>query len=83
MLGLVVGIAYTTYIVKYHFGGGACHCFGGREVMKKGWCDKIYPFVGTLSAEDNCYQQYEWIALIQFSFGYGHGLLEVGDDFIV
>ena len=51
--------------------------------MKKGWCDKIYPFVGTLGAEDNGNQQFERIAVIQFRFRYGHGLLEVGNDFIV
>ena len=51
--------------------------------MKKGRSDEVHPFVGALGAEDDRYQQFERVAIVQFRFGYGHGFFKIGNDFVV
>ena len=36
--------------------------------------------IGTLCAEDDSYQQFKRVAIVQFRFGYGHGRLKIFNE---
>lgn len=77
VFGFVVGVGDGTDVFVDDFRCGQSHCLGIGIVFEEFWGDEVDALVGALCAEDDGYEQLEWIAVVQFCFCFRHCLAEV------
>ena len=81
--GFVVGVRYASYVLVDDLGCGLSHGFGVGVVLEEAWGDGVDALIGTLGTEYDGYEQLKGCRVVELGLGFGHGLLEVGDDAVV
>ena len=81
--GFIVGVGHALDVLEDDLGRGQGHGLGGGIVVQEVGGDHVDALVGALGGEDDGHEEAERAVVVELGLGHGHGLLEVGDDFVV